>query len=413
MQMTNAELGEFLESVAEDNPFLELQKPRPARIEGGGGRYEGLDAASSITAPTSLAEHLAAQIREMPGESRILVLAVAIAYELDDDGFFRLPLQDFASRNRVALKTAESALRRLQACTPAGVGARTLAECLRLQLEEQGGYDSHFESLMRHLGEAGNGYSSRLGKLTGLTKAGFEERMARIRRLDPRPGRAFAADDAADRLADMTVRADGKGGWVTELDTARLPRLLLNEEYIALVGTGSDPASKTMKALAHQAGWLKRTLDQRARTILRTAEAVVRRQDEFFRFGPSALAPMTLADVAGDIGHHVSTVSRVVTGKNLECSHGIFALKALFGAGVPARDGAVSAASVRHLITRLIAHEDAERPLTDDALVDELSRTGITIARRTVAKYRNALRIPVAGRRRRTALESGLRSRLP
>jgi RNA polymerase sigma-54 factor len=295
-------------------------------------------------------------------------------------------------------------LARLQQFDPPGICARNLKECLAAQLRDRNRLDPAMQALLDHLPLLAVRDAGSLLRLCGVDAEDLAEMVAEIKALDPRPGLAFDTVLANPVVPDVLLRALPDGGWAVELNSETLPRVLVNRRYYAEIkGRTSAKAERDYLAeRLQQANWLTKALDQRATTILKVAGEIVRQQDAFFRRGVQCLKPLVLRDIAGEIGMHESTVSRVTANKYIASPRGLFELKYFFTAAVAAADGgaALSAESVRFRIKALIESE-RDTILSDDRLVVLLHGEGIAIARRTVAKYREAMRIPSSVRRRR------------
>jgi RNA polymerase sigma-54 factor len=298
----------------------------------------------------------------------------------------------------------------VQDCEPTGVGARSLAECLALQLAERDRLDPAMRRLIDNLHLLERGDRRRLRALCGVDDEDFTDMLAELRALDPelraldpRPCAGFQAERAETLIPDVYLRRTAWGGWEVELNTETLPRVLVDNRYAtelaaARGGTGSEARAFVSECRAN-ASWLVRSLDQRARTILAVATEIVRHQDRFFAEGITGLQPLTLRMVADAAGLHESTASRVTSNKYIATERGIFELKYFFTNAVGS--GGPAAEAVRHRIRNMIAAEAPENVLSDDIIVEQLQDDGIDIARRTVAKYRKALGIPSSVERRR------------
>jgi RNA polymerase sigma-54 factor len=288
---------------------------------------------------------------------------------------------------------------------PCGVGARSLAECLTLQLKERNRFDPAMAALLDHLDALARRDLAALKRLCGVDDEDLREMIAEIRALDPKPGQRYGGQPATPVVPDVLVRLDRKLGWQIDLNPETLPRVLINRAYHASIASTiktkaeRDYLSERMQA----ASWLTRALHQRATTILKVATEIIRRQQGFFAQGVSGLKPLTLRDVAEAVAVHESTVSRVTSNKYMATPRGVFELKYFFTSSLPGSAGvdAHSAEAVRFRIKALIEAEDSSDVLSDDRIVDILAREGVEIARRTVAKYREALRIPSSAQRRR------------
>ncbi|TVQ57458.1 MAG: RNA polymerase sigma-54 factor [Rhodobacteraceae bacterium] len=379
----------------------------PAVGRGGGRDFETLDddGAGALADRPSLAAHVAAQVALMRLDPAERLVAEALAGDLDDAGYLRIDFAEAAARLGVAARVVERAAAALRACEPTGVGARDLAECLGLQLAEQGALDAPMRALLAHLPDLPTTPAAVMAARCGVSVDGLSAMLARLRRLDPRPGLAFAAPPLAPAAPDVLVRPDPEGGWRVALNPAATPRVLIDRRYAARVGGGCPRTRRYLADCAQTAGWLARSLDQRARTILKVAAEVVRVQEAFFERGVSGLKPLTLKAVAEAVDVHESTVSRVTAHKTVATPRGVFEMRFFFGASLASADGgeARAAEAVRERIRALIGAEAPGRPLSDDGIVRLLKAEGVDVARRTVTKYREALRIPSSVERRRRA----------
>ena len=388
-----------------------------AAPSGGGEEGPDISERGSPEGPT-LAEHLHAQVGAVAGDRREEFVARAIIDQLDDAGYLTVPLAEVAAALEVPDAEAERALAVVQSLDPTGVGARSLSECLALQAKEADRYDPCMARLIDNLELVARGDVSRLKRMCEVDDEDFADMLAELRAYDPRPGLRFGSGGEAAVTPDILLHAV-KGGWDIALNEATLPRLLVNRAYYVELrnGAGADKAALGwLKEQLAEANWLMKALDQRARTILKVAAEIVKRQDGFFRKGVSELKPLTLRAVAEAIELHESTVSRVTSNKYLSCPRGTFELKYFFTSGV-ARTGAAgeggdgegaSSAAVKAAIRQLIDAEDARDILSDDTLVDLLKGKGFDLARRTVAKYREAMGIGSSVQRRRAKKLAGV-----
>jgi RNA polymerase sigma-54 factor len=336
-------------------------------------------------------------------------IATVLIDGVDEGGYLRLEVFEVAERLGVAEERVEAVLARLQGFEPTGVGARDVRECLMLQLKDRNRYDPAMAALLDNLELLARRDLAALKKLCGVDDEDLREMIGEIKALTPRPGAAFGGDPAQAVVPDVFVREGPLGGWHVELNSDTLPRLLVDQRYHARISAqAKGEADKAFVSDCHaQASWLVKSLDQRAKTILKVASEIVRQQDAFLAFGVEHLRPLNLKTVADAIGMHESTVSRVTSNKYVATPRGVFELKFFFTSAIQAVDGgaAHSAESVRHKIKLLIDQEGQPggEPdvLSDDRIVEILKETGVDIARRTVAKYREALRIPSSVERRR------------
>ena len=324
--------------------------------------------------------------------------------QLDESGYLAIDLAEAAAQLGAELKVVESVLARLQKLDPAGIFARNLAECLRLQLEDRNRFDPAMAALLSRLDLLAARDMRKLCDVCAVSPEDLRDMVAEIRALDPKPALKFERTFDLSVIPDVMMTAQPNGGWRIELNPQTLPRVLVNHAYYAEVTRGSSKADKSfMSERLQSANWLVKALNQRAETILKVAIEIVKQQDGFFRHGIEHLRPLVLRDVAEAIEMHESTVSRVTTNKYLSTPRGVYELKFFFTQGLPSSSGAEahSSASVRHRIKVLIDGEPATAVLSDDRLVELLRGEGIEVARRTVAKYRDALNIPSSARRRR------------
>lgn len=361
----------------------------------------------------TLAEHLHAQIGAVASGERSLFLARWLIDQLDEAGYLTTPLREVADSLGVALAEVEEALALVQSLDPTGVGARDLGECLALQAREADRYDPCMATLLDNLELLGRGELSRLKRMCRVDDEDFAEMLAELRGYDPKPGLRFGDGPAEAVVPDILIAASADGGWDIALNQATLPRLIVNRSYyVEMRGAcvGKDAKAWLGEKLA-DANWLLKALDQRQKTILKVAAEIVKQQDGFFRHGVSHLKPLTLRQVADAIEMHESTVSRVTSNKYLHCERGTFELKYFFTSGVASADGegAVSAEAVKAAIRQLVDAEDPKKILSDDTLVDLLKERGFDLARRTVAKYREAIGIGSSVQRRRQKALAGAR----
>ena len=368
-----------------------------------GGGEEAPDLDLMAAAAPSLAEHLAAQAGEvLSGEA--LVIAYHLIDLIDEAGYLSADLAEVAQRLEVPLFRVEAVLADIQRFEPTGVGARSLSECLALQAREADRYDPCMATLLGNLDLLARGALPQLKRMCGADDEDFADMIRELRGYDPKPGLRYGVASIEVATPDVFV-ARRKGGWAVELNAATLPRVLVNRSYyVELAGGASDKASKSWLAdCLASANWLVKALDQRARTILKVAGEIVKQQEGFFERGVSHLKPMTLKMVADAIGMHESTVSRVTSNKYLSCERGFFELKYFFTSGIQAADGGESASAnaVKDRIAKLIAAEAPTDILSDDKLVELLNAEGFGIARRTVAKYREAIGLGSSVQRRR------------
>jgi RNA polymerase sigma-54 factor len=291
----------------------------------------------------------------------------------------------------------------MMAFEPVGMFARSLAECLAAQLRERNRLDPCMEALLENLDHLGRRDFKRLMTLCAVDAEDLNEMIAEIRALDPKPGANWETSQLQPVIPDVLMRAAPGGDWILELNPDTMPRVLVNEAFYARISKNAERETKTFLAeRMATANWLVKSLHQRATTILKVASEIVRRQDGFFRHGVSHLRPLILRDIADEVQLHESTVSRVTANKYIATPRGIFELKYFFTTAIAGSGGeSHSAEAVRHRIRAMVGAETPDEILSDDAIVATLRKEGVDIARRTVAKYREALRIPSSVQRKR------------
>ena len=371
----------------------------------GKGVSEDFDLEAVLTAEKSLNGHLHEQLAAAGFDTADHFIAARLVDETDQDGYMRSCTLEIARQLGVDEQEVLRVLKTCQGFDPAGIMARDLAECLRLQLEELNRFDPAMGAMLDNLDLVASRDLKRLAKICGVDKDDLADMLAELRDLNPKPGSAFEGDRSPAIAPDVFVRELPNGMYSVELNADTLPRVLIDRGYYAEISRVSrNEDEKTFVAECHSsANWLIKSLDQRARTILKVSLEIVRQQDGFFARGVEALRPLNLKTVADAVEMHESTVSRVTSNKYMATPRGVFELKYFFSAAIPATGGgeAHSAEAVRHRIKSLIDGEEAGAVLSDDQIVERLRAHGVDIARRTVAKYRESLKIPSSVERRR------------
>ncbi len=376
-----------------------------------GGRMEGDERGIDdlMAAPRSLRTHLGEQIRlNFPDQADRVIAAQFMALM---DGAGRVSATDAQIADAMGVDTArvQAVRARMQLFDPPGLFAQDLRGCLEAQLLDQNRMDPAMAALLDNLDLLARRDMRGLLQVCGVDAEDLAEMISEIRALNPKPGAGFDSVPLQQVIPDVLMRAAADGSWILELNPDTMPRVLVNEAYHARVSAGADRESRTfLGENLSSANWLVKSLQQRANTILKVAAEVVRQQDGFFRRGVGHLRPLILRDVAGAVEMHESTVSRVTANKYIATPRGVFELKYFFTAAINAVAGGEghSAEAVRHRIRALVGAE-AEDVLSDDAIVAALRREGVDIARRTVAKYRDALRIPSSVQRKREKAPTG------
>ncbi len=384
-----------------------------AGVGTGGRDDDGYNLEAFVSAETTLADHLEGQLALAVNDPVERLIGQNLIDLIDEAGYLSADLAGVAERLGAPLETVEKVLGVVQSFDPPGIGARSLAECLAIQLKERNRYDPCMAALLGHLELLARREFTTLKRVCGVDDEDLAEMVGEIRRLNPKPGLAFGSGIIQPIVPDVFVRGT-PDNWLVELNADTLPRVLVNQAYYARVQktTRNEREKAFLSDCMQTATWLTRSLDQRARTILKVATEIVRQQDAFLTLGVQHLRPLNLRMVADAIGMHESTVSRVTSNKYMATPRGIFEMKYFFSSSISASDGgeAHSAESVRFRIKQMIDAESPDDVLSDDTLVQRLREAGIDIARRTVAKYREAMRIPSSVQRRRekqAALSAG------
>ena len=448
LQLSSMELELELNTAIESNPLLELEADRPEDGEADGSEADGVDGSSESATETAesagdddrpldlelersdyrsggnldedglepqdaevedLRDHLLWQLNLTPMSARDRAIAAAIIEAVDDDGYLSESDESIqsslASLHTVTPEEIEAVRHRVQRFDPVGVASRSLRDCLDVQLETLDAaapgvalartlVNEHLEALARQ-------DRARLCQRVHASEDDFEVAVTLIRSLAPKPGVGYSSATAEYVAPDAYARKVS-GRWQVALAPGCQPRLGINEHYASLIAKARREDAHYLRGQLQEARWLIKSLKTRAETMLKVATSIVRAQEAFLEFGAEAMRPLVLKDVAEEIGMHESTVSRVTTRKFLHTPRGTFEFKYFFSSGVSTVDGgAASATAIQAMIKKLIGDEQPARPMSDQALAAELNRRGISVARRTVAKYREAMNIPSSNDRSR------------
>ena len=422
LQMSALEFQQEMEEALAANPFLE-ENPDAAPLPRDGAAVEDLVlpqesggapadreqedwSALPESAPT-LQEHLRQQLMLSQMGERDRALAHMVIDSLDDDGYFKLGLEELAAlvppEHDVQTEELTAALRLVQSLDPAGVAARSLEECLTLQLknlpEATAGREVALKIVHGNLPLLANREWARLQHAVGCDEAALHTARALIKTLDPKPGHRFGAPEARYVVPDVIVRKN-RDRWVAVINPASLPRVRLNRAYAEALSSRSS-SNQSLARQLQEARWLLRSIEQRFATIQRVADAIVARQRGFFEYGEVAMKPLTLKLIAGELGLHESTVCRVTNNKYMATPRGLFEFKHFFSRKLATESGgAASATAVRAVMKELIAAEDPRAPLSDAELARLLAQQGLRVARRTITKYRALMRMPSVDVRR-------------
>jgi RNA polymerase sigma-54 factor len=356
--------------------------------------------------PESLHDDLAHQLSYLECDPEVRAMAEYLIYNLDDNGFLNVELRDLVrdSGGDATYAQAEEALSLVQKLDPPGVGARNLKECLLLQLTPDVPCRDILQVLIaHHLDDIQQNRLPSIEKRTGIHIDDIKEAIEHLRRLNPRPGARFAATNSQYVLPDLIVDANEQGEYVVRLADDHTPQLAISRQYQKMLkNKQSDPVTREfIQKKIQSARWLIESIEQRRSTLLKVARAIIEHQKNFLDKGPESIEPLKMQEIADRVEVHVTTVSRAVDDKWVQTPRGIFALKRFFGGGTTTTDGEeVAWEKIKQKLLEIIGKEDKVNPLSDEEIVDELSRSGFPVARRTVTKYRKALRIPSSRQRK-------------
>jgi RNA polymerase sigma-54 factor len=359
---------------------------------------------NTLTETPDLYDHLLWQLRMSEADEAAFEIGEAIVQNLDEDGLLRVPLEDVAAMGPWPMEAVEAALALVQSFDPPGVGARSLTECLRIQLRVLGLENSPADVMVRdHMKQLQSHQYPEISRQMGLSAEEVAHHLEIIRGLSPRPGNRYSAKRSDYILPDVFVVKEGEEYKIV-LNDDGLPRLRISPTYRRMLDhkePGSEETRAYVKDKLRSALWLLKSVEQRQRTIYKVAESIVRHQRAFLDHGISHLRPLVLRDVASDIGMHESTVSRVVANKYMHTPRGVYEMRFFFHSGITSTMGeAVSSVTIKDRIKKMIEEEDASRPLSDSRIAEVLGAEGLPLARRTVAKYREELRIPPSNLRK-------------
>lgn len=450
LQMNNIELGEVVEEELEKNPLLEkdesetvssaeepLEQTEKDNIEetfeqannsepdaapdfdsgskmaelgaGGNSKFDDFENSfeNRLESEKSLREHLTEQLQVACDDPRDRMIGGLLIDLLDESGYLREDIEALAERLGCSEERLQKLLRIMKGFDPSGVFASDLADCMAIQLYDRGQLDEPMQALLDNLNLMADFDFKKLAEICGVNETYLQDMIAEIKSLNPKPVSDFDHLVVQTAIPDVLMKRLPKnlgGGWRVELNTDTLPRVLVNNEYYTEVAkTATQKKDKEyLTTQLNNANWLVKAMDQRAQTILKVAAEIIEQQDAFFNYGIEFLKPLKLVDIAEEIDMHESTVSRVTTNKYIGTPRGIFELKFFFSTALISDDGtAHSAESIKARIKTLIDEEDPKKILSDDKLVEILKSEGIDIARRTIAKYREAMHIGSSVQRRK------------
>lgn len=358
----------------------------------------------------TLHEHLMWQLEMSRLKGTDLKIGAAIVDAINDDGYLMEPLEEVAHNllpeTVVSVEEVARVLREVQALDPAGVGARSVSECIQLQLAQLAAEIPGRETALiladRHLDQVAAQQFAVLRRQLRVSEEELEQALVLVRACQPRPGSAIHSVPAEYIVPDVFVRRT-EHGWAVDINPASLPRIRVNQSYAGLIGRSSDHAM--LRSQLQEARWLIRSLEIRNETLLKVARCIVQRQSAFLDHGDEHMQPMILKDVAEAVEMHESTISRVTTNKYMHTHRGVFEFRYFFSSHVAGSDGTeLSSTAIRAKIRKLVAQEEQDKPLSDSRIAEVLSQEGVQVARRTVAKYREALGIPPSSERKRVAV---------
>ena len=430
LQLSSLDFAQEVHAALDKNPFLEaddneaigpesgVEAVEPVPNEGwtspssidrrSGALASDVSALDFLAADVGLREHLHGQLNVLPLTLRDQVLAATVVESLDDDGYLRTPLPELGLLTGLTPSTCEmsTALKRVQSLDPDGVGARNVAECLLLQMpdiEAPAVRALAARIVADHLGRLAHHDVAGLAKVLGAPEEDVENACERIRHLDPHPGWRHGGSDVQYLTPDVVVRRV-RGIWHAAVNPSIVPRVKLNQAYARLFQQHRDAGHGELAASLQEARWTVRNVKQRFSTILKVAEAILKRQYRFLEYGPLAMKPLGLKEIADEVGLHESTVSRVTNNKYMATPSGVFELKYFFSrAMVTASGSTCSATAIRGVIKEMIDGESPSHPLSDPEIARRLLRQGLNVARRTVTKYRQLLKVAPVEQRRRHA----------
>lgn len=407
LQLSNPELCSYLDGEAAENPFFEAQRPTsPTTLAeraktAAAADFDDIGARVADHAP-SLYAHVARQFDIMFADPRERFVADVFLEALEPSGWLGEPLDEIAARLGISVEECDAFLARIQAVEPAGLFARSLAECLALQAEDADVMTPKFRRLLENLPKLAAADLQGLCRACEVDLPELKGMLRDLRSFEPKPGVAFDGGQPPQRAPDLIV-TENDTGWNVELNRSTLPAVKIDEAKAAVMRVNTDARSYVSDRLT-AARWLRRAVEHRNQTALLVGSEIVRRQTAFLRHGPAHIVPMTLREVADAVGVHESTVSRITTGILIQTPQGTVGLKSFFSTALSTDgDSNASSAAVRHRIAELVKAEDPANPLSDDAIAATVGSEGTHLARRTVAKYRDMLGIPSSFQRRRLA----------
>ncbi|WP_019721246.1 RNA polymerase factor sigma-54 [Heyndrickxia coagulans] len=415
LQFSSQELASFLEEKAAENPLIELSSANIKLVD---SRFSGLSRVKGqkksqdknwieqIPAQTeTLPDFLISQLDMKALSNKILKAVQLYARHLDANGYLAISVQEAAKMAAISEEDAEKALGILQSLDPAGIGARSLQECLLIQIKRDPDAPGHAEELIsRHFLDFAEKKWRGIAKKLDISLQEIQRVSDYVQTLNPRPGSGFMADRPQYIVPDLLVK-NHAGKLELYLVENQVPKLRLNESYASMNPSGDASVTRYLKEKTQEYYWIRKSIESRKETLLKVGAALLEKQRDFFLYGKGHLKPLTMKEISDEIGMHESTVSRAVREKYMETPFGTFPLKTFFTTALPVRspggEEAASSAEVKNEISALVSGEDKRKPLSDQAIVAVLNEKGFEISRRTVAKYREQLGIPSSSKRKR------------
>lgn len=452
LQLSTQELNQELESILQANPLLERDDKNPDGSDAGesyastssseastpaetpkeeapqenfaedfsefmgSGRWDESgspdddnDFSFQESAAISLREHLLAQLKLLNLSERDMMLAMLLVDTLNEDGYLEQPLEEIVELlsdiPELEIEELEIALKHIQHLDPPGVGARHLSECLVLQLKTLDAQTPSLQTAIaladKHLALLAARDYNKLKRLLHCDENGLRQAQILIKQMNPRPGSEFAHISTDHYVQHEVIVKKVKGIWLAQLNEDVVPKLRINQVYANILKRNRESSGQYLMSQMQEAKWMIKNIQQRFSTILRVSQAIVDRQRNFFEHGEVAMRPLVLREIADELELHESTISRVTTRKFMLTPRGVYELKYFFGSHVATESGGeCSATAIRALIKQMVAEEDPKRPLSDNQITEILSKQGIVVARRTIAKYRESLNLPPASQRK-------------
>ncbi|MDX1924650.1 MAG: RNA polymerase factor sigma-54 [Rickettsiaceae bacterium] len=423
LQLPTSELEEFVESHLQENPFLVREEKKEESFSLAEFRsslyfikpqqknnFNDYDLIDLLENPISLKEHLNNQIAHVFRDNKQKIIAQFITDYLNDDGFLESSVQEIAKNLKISDEEIENILQKLFQLEPTGVYARSLYECLRIQLQEKGLYNKIYEVLLQNLNLLASNELNKLAKIASCSAEQITSSISEIKKLDPKPGRNFATSKTQIKIPDVYIMLNEDGEIVVFASNENIPEIKVDENFYEQIKSKIiKKEDKTYtNSMFNDALALVKALEMRGKTITLVASAIAKEQEEFFKRGILYLRPLTLSRIAQITGYNESTISRATSNKYAGTPYGVLEMKYFFSSGLKSKysDEEISSHKVKELIRGLIADEVSAEPLSDDLIAKMLAKFNIILARRTVAKYRESLNIPSSQERRVRAKNS-------